>query len=148
MKQGTSPAPAFVCQVLGEAHQLYGKKSQDALDDAKQAEVMTVFMTGFDPRTCTFMILRNVDKLDQVISAAKEPKAMEEPSITDTLVSTVVKDQFETVVMPIMSDMQSGMNEMQATLNAISPKKSTSGSTPPTTPKPSVKFSTPCQSKP
>ena len=92
MKQGTQPAPVFVRLVLGKAYQLYGKKSQDPLDDAHQAEVMTVLMSGFNPRSRTFMILRNVEKLDQVISAAKEAKSIDEPVTSDTLVTSVVKD--------------------------------------------------------
>ncbi len=111
MKQGPASASEFVRRVLVQAYQVFDKDHDAKLEDHEQNEVLITLMNGFNPKIKTFMLLRKVKTLQEVFDAVKETKSLEDPPGTDTVVHAV-REEFQNLVLPVMSDMKNTLKDM------------------------------------
>ncbi len=123
LRQNSLPTTDFVRQVISKAYEVYNIKSREPMSSHQAKEVMSVLMKGFTPRVKTYMLLRNVDSIDKIIEAAREAKGVSNNQASDVFVSAVVEDSLQQIVMPVMSKMQSSIDELKggATTRSSSP---------------------------
>ena len=72
-----------------QAYQVFDKEPEAALEPHKENEILITLMNGFNSKIKTFMLLRKVKTLKEVLEAVKETKSLEDPPGTDTVVHAV-----------------------------------------------------------
>ncbi len=136
LRQNSLPTTDFVRQVISKAYEVYNIESRSPMSDHQIKEVMSVLMNGFTPRVKTYMLLRNVDSIEKIIEAAREAKGVSDNQVSDVFVSAVVEDSLQNIVMPVMSKMQSSIDELKGGAASKISSPIPKPQSPPVSPKP------------